>query len=114
MGGVCESMLEAIFGRAVFCIGAVGQKGPRDPPHSSHLCSSSCRQSLSNTPLLLLSDMKTYLCRKSVVLNLFHCWDPMNATDVVWDPQVNIEKVCAPEKSIVYPGNRSVKRKEEL
>jgi len=34
---------------------------------------------------------------KSVVLNLFHCWDPLNATDVVWDPQVKIEKVCAPE-----------------
>jgi len=33
----------------------------------------------------------------SVVLNLFHCWDPLNATDVVWDPQVKIEKVCAPE-----------------
>jgi len=32
-----------------------------------------------------------------VVLNLFHCWDPLNATDVVWDPQVKIEKVCAPE-----------------
>jgi len=32
----------------------------------------------------------------SVVLNLFHCWDPLNATDVVWDPQVKIEKVCAP------------------
>jgi len=31
-----------------------------------------------------------------VVLNLFHCWDPLNATDVVWDPQVKIEKVCAP------------------
>jgi len=23
-----------------------------------------------------------------VVLNLFHCWDPLNATDVVLDPQV--------------------------
>jgi len=34
---------------------------------------------------------------KTVVLNLFHCWDPLNATDVVWDPQVKIEKVCAPE-----------------
>jgi len=34
---------------------------------------------------------------KAVVLNLFHCWDPLNATDVVWDPQVKIEKVCAPE-----------------
>jgi len=34
---------------------------------------------------------------KPVVLNLFHCWDPLNATDVVWDPQVKIEKVCAPE-----------------
>jgi len=33
----------------------------------------------------------------SVVLNLFHCWDPLNATDVVWDTQVKIEKVCAPE-----------------
>jgi len=33
----------------------------------------------------------------SVVLNLFHCWDPLNATDVIWDPQVKIEKVCAPE-----------------
>jgi len=33
----------------------------------------------------------------AVVLNLFHCWDPPNATDVVWDPQVKIEKVCAPE-----------------
>jgi len=33
----------------------------------------------------------------TVVLNLFHCWDPLNATDVVWDPQVKIEKVCAPE-----------------
>jgi len=34
----------------------------------------------------------------AVVLNLFHCWDPLNATDVVWwDPQVKIEKVCAPE-----------------
>jgi len=32
-----------------------------------------------------------------VVLNLFHCWDPLNATDVVWDPQVKTEKVCAPE-----------------
>jgi len=32
-----------------------------------------------------------------VVLNLFHCWDPLNATDVVWDTQVKIEKVCAPE-----------------
>jgi len=32
-----------------------------------------------------------------VVLNFFHCWDPLNATDVVWDPQVKIEKVCAPE-----------------
>jgi len=38
-------------------------------------------------------------CRhfRSVVLTLFHCWDPLNATDVVWDPQVKIEKVCAPE-----------------
>jgi len=34
---------------------------------------------------------------KPVVLNLFHCWDPLNATDVVWDPQIKIEKVCAPE-----------------
>jgi len=34
---------------------------------------------------------------KSVVLNLFHCWDTLNATDVVWYPQVKIEKVCAPE-----------------
>jgi len=34
---------------------------------------------------------------RTVVLNLFHCWDPLNATDVVWDPQVKIEKVCAPE-----------------
>jgi len=34
---------------------------------------------------------------RSVVLNLFHCWDPLNAIDVVWDPQVKIEKVCAPE-----------------
>jgi len=34
---------------------------------------------------------------RPVVLNLFHCWDPLNATDVVWDPQVKIEKVCAPE-----------------
>jgi len=34
---------------------------------------------------------------RSVVLNLFHCWDPLNATDVVWDPQVKIEKVCAPQ-----------------
>jgi len=34
---------------------------------------------------------------RAVVLNLFHCWDPLNATDVVWDPQVKIEKVCAPE-----------------
>jgi len=34
---------------------------------------------------------------RSVILNLFHCWDPLNATDVVWDPQVKIEKVCAPE-----------------
>jgi len=50
----------------------------------------------------------------TVLLNLFHCWDPLNATVVVWDPQVKIEKVCAPEESIVYPGNRSVKRKEEL
>jgi len=33
----------------------------------------------------------------TVVLNLFHCWDPLNATDVVWDPQVKIDKVCAPE-----------------
>jgi len=33
----------------------------------------------------------------SVVLNLFHCWDPLNATNVVCDPQVKIEKVCAPE-----------------
>jgi len=33
----------------------------------------------------------------SVVLNLYHCWDPLNATDVVWNPQVKIEKVCAPE-----------------
>jgi len=33
----------------------------------------------------------------SVVLNLFHCWDPLNATDVIWDPQVKIEKVCSPE-----------------
>jgi len=32
-----------------------------------------------------------------VVLNLFHCWDPLNATNDVWDPQVKIEKVCAPE-----------------
>jgi len=28
----------------------------------------------------------------SVVLNLVHCWDPLKATDVVWDPQVKIEK----------------------
>jgi len=35
--------------------------------------------------------------RTPVVLNLFHCWDPLNATDVVWDPHVKIEKVCAPE-----------------
>jgi len=34
---------------------------------------------------------------KTVVLNLFHCWDPLNTTYVVWDPQVKIEKVCAPE-----------------
>jgi len=33
----------------------------------------------------------------AVVLNLFHCWDPLNATDVVWDPQIKIEKVCALE-----------------
>jgi len=33
----------------------------------------------------------------AVVLKLFHCWDPLNATDVVWDPQVKIEKVCAPQ-----------------
>jgi len=38
-----------------------------------------------------------FRCRNAVVLNLFHCWDPLNATDVVWDPQVKIEKVCAPE-----------------
>jgi len=25
---------------------------------------------------------------RPVVLNLFHCWDPLNATDVVRDPQV--------------------------
>jgi len=35
--------------------------------------------------------------RTAVVLNLFHCWDPLKATDVVWDPQVKIEKECAPE-----------------
>jgi len=43
---------------------------------------------------------RMYLCKatyNAVVLNLFHCWDPLNATDVVWDPQVKIEKVCAPE-----------------
>jgi len=33
----------------------------------------------------------------SVVLNLFRSWDPLNATDVVWDLQVKIDKVCAPE-----------------
>jgi len=32
---------------------------------------------------------------KPVVLNLFHCRDPLNATDVVWDPQVKIEKKYA-------------------
>jgi len=36
-------------------------------------------------------------CSTTVVLNLFHCWDPLNATDVVWDPQVKIEKVCTQE-----------------
>jgi len=40
--------------------------------------------------------LKRHSCT-AVVLNLFHCWDPLNATDVVWDPQVKIEKVCAPE-----------------
>jgi len=39
----------------------------------------------------------TSKAHNTVVLNLFHCWDPLNATDVVWDPQVKIEKVCAPE-----------------
>jgi len=42
------------------------------------------------------NDLKSAAIR-AVVLNLFHCWDPLNATDVVWDPQVKIEKVCAPE-----------------
>jgi len=37
---------------------------------------------------------------RPVVLNLFHCWDPLNATDVVWDPQVKIEKVCSPPEEI--------------
>jgi len=59
------------------------------------------RLSLSNMEELNKHDTCVYLfnCRYSiaVVLNLFHCWDPLNATDVVWDPQVKIEKVCAPE-----------------
>jgi len=33
-------------------------------------------------------DSVTSRAISSVVLNLFHCWDPLNATDVVWDPQV--------------------------
>jgi len=41
--------------------------------------------------------LKARLGYSAVVLNLFHCWDPLNAIDVVWDPQVKIEKVCAPE-----------------
>jgi len=28
------------------------------------------------------------LLSTSVVLNLFHCWCPLNAINVVWDPQV--------------------------
>jgi len=43
-------------------------------------------------------DLHTYRKMfKPVLLNLFHCWDPLNATDVVWDPHVKMEKVCAPE-----------------
>jgi len=45
-----------------------------------------CRTSLLDTTLT-----------RTVVLNLFHCWDPLNATDFVWNPQVKIEKACAPE-----------------
>jgi len=32
---------------------------------------------------------------RAVILNLFHCWDPLNTTDVVWDPQVKTEKKYA-------------------
>jgi len=35
---------------------------------------------------------------KSVVLNLFHCWDPLNATDVVWDPQSKLKKYALRNK----------------
>jgi len=43
-------------------------------------------------------ELTFYFCQfNTVVLNLFHCWDPLNATDVIWDPLVKIEKVCAPE-----------------
>jgi len=61
---------------------------------------------LRNQMTLLIIDSRVVLFRniltpghsvRAVVLNLFHCWDPLNATDVVWDPQVKIEKVCAPE-----------------
>jgi len=48
----------------------------------------------------------------TVVLNLFQCWDPLNATDVVWDPQVKIEKVCYALRNKVSkkrsPGRRTV------
>jgi len=49
-----------------------------------------CSPSTTNWPIQLF-------LIKPVVLNLFHCWYLLNATDVVWDPQVKIEKVCTPE-----------------
>jgi len=33
-----------------------------------------------------------------VVLNLFHCWDPLNATDVVWDPLSKLKKYALRNK----------------
>jgi len=37
-------------------------------------------------PKVIFSNLAVSL--RSVVLNLFRCWDPLNATDVIWDPQV--------------------------
>jgi len=53
---------------------------------------------IGNSSQHLMHSMQPKMSASSpVLLNLFHCWDPLNATDVVWDPHVKIEKVCAPE-----------------
>jgi len=56
---------------------------------------------LESATMILLRQDKAEVIRvgifTAVVLNFFHCWDPLKATEIVWDPQVKIEKVCAPE-----------------